>query len=197
MGDRGLQSRTKPASPSASYLELGFRASLRRTETRRLKSGKVTQLLRRPGRPSETSPCLYRDLPPASCQSFPGVLGSRWGWGDSAEPCGKVSGGSGGLKCRWEFTPPRTVSSEGEGSATPPWGLSLQLTALSALTRYRTTAGRKSHLHPGLANSGLHPSRSSATRAPADGECRVPALRSAGFKTDLIPQPAWVPPPNR
>lgn len=49
-------------------------------------------------------------------------------------------------------------------------------------------------MQPGLANSRFR--TGSATRVPADGDFRAPAMRSTGFKTDLIPQPAWVPPPN-
>ena len=56
------------------------------------------------------------------------------------------------------------------------------------------TAERKGHLQLGLANSPFR--TGSATPVPADGDFRDPALRSTGFKTDLIPQPARVPPPN-
>lgn len=42
-----------------------------------------------------------------------------------------------------------------------------------------------------LANSPFR--TSSATPVPVDGDFRAPAMRSTGFKTDLIPQPARVP----
>lgn len=61
--------------------------------------------------------------------------------------------------------------------------------------RHRTpTAGRKGHLQPGLANSRFR--TGSATRVPADSDFRAPAICSTGFKIDLIPQPARLPPPN-
>lgn len=52
--------------------------------------------------------------------------------------------------------------------------------------RHRTTAGRKSHLQPGLANSRFR--TGSATRVPGDSDFQDPAIRSTGFKIDLIPQ---------
>ncbi|XP_061291553.1 splicing factor, proline- and glutamine-rich-like [Bos javanicus] len=61
--------------------------------------------------------------------------------------------------------------------------------------RHRTTtAETRGHLQLGLANSLFR--TGSATPVPADGDFRAPAMRSTGFKTDLIPQPARVPPPN-
>lgn len=61
--------------------------------------------------------------------------------------------------------------------------------------RHRTaTAGRKGHLQPGLANSRFR--TGSATGVPGDSDFRAPAIRSTGFKTDLIPQPARLPSPN-
>lgn len=75
---RGLQLSTKSTSSSASYHCFGFQAPLQRTETGPLRSGKVTQLLQQPGRPSGTSPCRRRDLPPPPRQSFPGARCSQW-----------------------------------------------------------------------------------------------------------------------
>lgn len=61
--------------------------------------------------------------------------------------------------------------------------------------RHRTTtAERRGHLQLGLANSPFR--TGSATPVPADGDFRDPAMRSTGFKTDLIPQPARMPPPK-
>lgn len=57
-----------------------------------------------------------------------------------------------------------------------------------------TTAETRGHLQLGLANSLFR--TGSATPVPANGDFRAPAMRSTGFKTDLIPQPARVPPPN-
>lgn len=59
---------------------------------------------------------------------------------------------------------------------------------------WTTTAGRKGHLQPGLANSRFR--TGSDTRVPADSDFRAPAIRSTGFKIDLIPQPARLPSPN-
>lgn len=62
-------------------------------------------------------------------------------------------------------------------------------------SRHRlATAEAKGHLQPELANSPLR--TGSATPVPADGDFRAAAMRSTGFKTDLIPQSARVPPPN-
>lgn len=83
-------------------------------------------------------------------------------------------------ECKRERSPLRTS------------GSLLQLATLAALTGHRTTAGWKRYGQPELSNSLFH--TGSATRVPADGDFLAPAMRSTGFKTDLIPQPARVPP---
>lgn len=86
-------------------------------------------------------------------------------------------------ECKRERSPLRTS------------GSLLQLATLAALTGHTTTAGCKRYGQPGLANSLFH--TGSATGVPADGDFPAPAMRSTGFKTDLIPQPARVPPNPR
>lgn len=121
----------------------GFQAPLQRTETGPIKSGKVTQLLQRPGRPSGTSPCRRRDLPPPPRQSFPGALwsGAPSGNGENrAKRCGPGSAGPGGLcKFRLDFTPASRKEPEGSTRRSAvfsgPPGLSSQLArTLAALT---------------------------------------------------------------
>lgn len=85
-------------------------------------------------------------------------------------------------ECKRERSPLRTS------------GSLLQLATLAALTGHRPTAGWKRYGQPELSNSLFH--TGSATRVPTDGDFLAPAMRSTGFKTDLIPQPARVPPPN-
>lgn len=86
-------------------------------------------------------------------------------------------------ECKRERSPLRTS------------GSLLQLATLAALTGHTTTAGCKRYEQPELANSLFH--TGSATGVPADGDFLAPAMRSTGFKTDLIPQPARVPPNPR
>lgn len=113
------------------------------------------------------------------------------------ELCGPASAEPGGLcKISMGFHTQelgRGAREEGEGSAvlSGPPGLSSQL---ATAPRHRTTAGREGHLQPGLANSRFR--TGSATRVPADRHFRAPAVRSTGFKTDLIPQPARLPSAN-
>lgn len=160
-----FQLRTKSANESASYHWFDFQAPLQWTETGPLKSGKVTQLLQRRGRPSGTSPCRRCDLPrlPASPPPAPSVRGAPVENGDSrAESCRPVWAGPGGLcKFRWAFTPGAEKRKKGKRAAvqsSPDSRVSSRLaTALTALTPNRTAnAGRKDHLQPGLANSLLH-----------------------------------------
>lgn len=99
----------RPEQFDSANRGLGFQASLQRTETGPLKSGKVTQLLQLPGRLAGTSPCRRRDLPPPPRQSFPGARGSGAPVGNEdrgAERCGPVPAGRRGLcKIRSDFTP--------------------------------------------------------------------------------------------
>lgn len=113
--------KTNKLSKSASYHRFGLQAPLRRTEAGPLRSGKVTQLLQQPARPSGTAPCRRRrrrrDLPPAlpSRQSAPAPRAHRGVGEVGASRRGRFSQGQGGLcQFRWDFT----RGSRGEGGRT-------------------------------------------------------------------------------
>lgn len=180
----------------------GFQAPLQRTETGPRKSGKVTQLLQRPGRPSGTSPCRRRDLPPPPRQSFPGALCSQWEWGRRAERCGPVSDGPGGLrKFRWDFTPgsqERKTGVQGGTESVPDLRVSSsQLAAtLAALTLDTQPPPRRGKTTCSRGSQTLASAQAAPPGCPRTVTSEPSAMRSTGFKTALIPQPAWVPRPN-
>lgn len=134
--------------------------------------------------------------PPSSSsrQSCPGALCSQWGRGQRPRTLRTGPG--------WTRRPPKISLGFHTGSQKEEEGGARGSAVLSrppgpfatCHTRRKPAAGKRDHLQPGLENSRF--GAGSATRAPADGDFRAPAMRSAGFKTDIIPQPARAPPPN-